>query len=205
MRFDLLVAALALAGPTGAAAQAPFEGVITITRTGHSEITVRLKGDRVRVETDFGQGPMVVIGSADGQVTTVMMAARRYMVLPKQSSVDPNPKFTATGKHASIAGLDCQYYRQTEETRFWGPPGEVCITTALGFHAVGGGGGLMKAADAAALKAQFGTGFFILKKIDPTGRTSFEVTKIERTAVSDAMFAPPPGFTEMKMSGRPGA
>jgi hypothetical protein len=148
---------------------------------------------------------MVVIASDDGEATAVMMAARRYMVLPKQSGVDANPRFTATGKRATIAGLDCQYYRQSEESRFWGPPGESCITTALGFHAIGGGGGLIKAADAAALKAQFGTGFFILKKIDPTGKTSFEVTKVERTSVPDAMFALPPGFTEMKMSGRPGA
>jgi hypothetical protein len=204
MRYGVLVSALVAGWPAGASAQTPFEGVITITRNGHGDMTVRIKGDRVRVETDLGQGPMVMIRGQDGRMMTVIAAAHRYMVMPKDSDLDPAPHFTATGKRASIAGLDCQYYRQSEESRFWGPPGDLCITTALGWQLIGGGGGLMKAADAAALKAQFGTGFFILKKIDPRGGTSFEVTKVERTPISDAMFSPPPGFTELKMS-RPGA
>ncbi len=208
MRLGILVSALAAAWPASLSAQAPFEGVITFARTvneKHSEMTLRIKGERVRVETDFGRGPMVVIRDEAGRMMSVMMAARRFMVLPSQSNTDAAPRFTKTEKHASVAGLDCQFYRQSEASTFWGQPGDVCVTTALGFHAVGIGGGVIKAADAQALKAQFGTGFFILKKIDATGATSFEVTKIERTSVSDAMFAPPAGFTEMKLPGRPGA
>ena len=205
MRFRVLVSALAAAWPLAASAQSSFEGVITIARGDKHDMTMRIKGDRVRVETDFGEGPMVLIRAEDGRMMSVITAERRYVVMPGQSGLNAVPHFAPTGRHATIAGLECQYYRQAEESQFWGPPGELCITKALGFHVMGGGGAKMNAAAFSTLKAQFGTGFFILKKIDPTGGTSFEVTKVERTSVSDAMFAPPAGFTEIKMPGRPGA
>jgi uncharacterized protein DUF4412 len=208
MRLSVLVPVVAALWPASVAAQTPFEGVITFARTAkeeHSEMTVRVKGGRVRLETDFGEGPMVLIQGEDGRTISVMMAARRYLVMPRMTGTDPLPHFTATGKHETIAGLECQYYRQAETSAFWGTAGDVCVTKALGFLAIGVGGGRIEAADAKALRAQFGTGFFILKKVDAGGGASIQVTKIERTSVSDAMFAPPAGFTEMKMPGRPGA
>ena len=46
---------------------------------------------------------------------------------------------------------------------------------------------------------QFGDGFLVLKVLDSKGATSTEVIKVDRRPLSDALFAPPPGYTETKL------
>jgi hypothetical protein len=77
---------------------------------------------------------------------------------------------------------------------------EVCITTTLGFVGIGPSGPF-QAADDAALRQQFGSGFLILKSPDTGDGVAYEVTRIERTAVSDDRFTPPAGYTEFRQPG----
>ena len=108
-------------------------------------------------------------------------------------------RFEATGKSESVAGYPCKYFKVThpsgsgqEDTQAWRDQRARLRGTGRG-----GGPGL----DERALRAQFGDGFLVLKVLDSKGATSTEATKVERRALSDAMFAPPPGYTEMKLPG----
>ena len=203
MRFSTLFAAAAMtmvaAGTTPA--QAPFEGIISFgsAMTGHFRNgKLYLKGANARLEAPAQPGALIM--TADGRAITVMESKHIYMVFGKRSGkVGSAPKFESLGKSDVIAGVPCDYYRAHEP----GHPHdgeEACITGALGFVGFiqGGPAGDM---DATIVREQFPKGFFILQSSNQKGVITTEVAKIERTALNDDLFAPPAGYTEMKLPG----
>ncbi len=183
---------------TGLAAQGRFEGVITM-KVGMAkgpgvETHLYLKGSQSRIERSGAPG--VLIRDSNGRLMTVMDGAKRYVVFG--AAPVSGLKFEATGKSETVAGYACKYYKvihtgkKQEDT-------EACVTSALGF--VGLGIGDSQGLDERALKSQFGDGFLVLKVLDSKGATSTEVIKVERRVLSDAMFAPPAGYSETKLTG----
>ncbi len=202
MRFQALIrAAMLCAGlPAGLAAQVRFEGVVTMM-TGMAkgkgvESHLYIKGNQARMERGGAMGALIRDGN--GRLMTVMDGAKRYAVLgsvPNEGGL----RFEATGKSESVAGYPCKYFKVTHPSGSGQEDTQACVTSALGFVGLGVGGG--PGLDERALRAQFGDGFLVLKVLDSKGATSTEATKVERRALSDAMFAPPPGYTEMKLPG----
>jgi Domain of unknown function (DUF4412) len=195
MRHTALLSAACLAALplTGLAAQSSFEGVITMTMKG-TESHVYVKGSRMRIEN----GDRILIRGQDGKTLAIRSAARQYLVLGTMGKPS-STSFEATGRGETVAGYPCKYYKVVESNAGKREDREGCVSTALGFVILGPGGTPLT--DEAMLRGQFSSGFMLLKVVDKKGVASLEVTKVDRRAVSDAMFAPPQGFTEIKLPG----
>jgi hypothetical protein len=186
----------------GAAAQNGFEGVITATATSDGERTesvMRVKDSRWRLEMEMDGERGAIIRDRNGRMMSLIESTRQYMYLPELEGEDDPMQFTATGQSETVAGHQCRYYRIRDPNGVQDGD-EVCVTTELGFVGFGPSGPF-GAADERTLRQQFRDGFLILKSRDPRGAVEYEVTRIERTSVSDAMFAPPPGYTELQRPG----
>lgn len=197
MRIRFLLAAAASCLPAALAAQA-FEG--TITRVAHAdgrdvETRMWIKGDRARVEFESPMGPMAFLVDTKGTVTRVMDAQKRYMNLPGKTGL--SLKYAATGKHETVAGHSCDDYR-VEGGREKNE--QICVATHLGYLAMGPAGP-MGGADLVALKAQFPRGFVALKSMSGDGTVRSEVTKVERTAVSEGKVTLPKDYVDMRAAG----
>jgi hypothetical protein len=203
MRFQALIrAAMLCAGlPAGLAAQARFEGVVTMTagiRNGKPvETRFWIKGPRARIEMpDPILGPVGFILDGNGSVTKVLDSTRQFVPVGTGGGNLPL-KFSPTGRSDTVAGYPCAYYKVLGPT---GDPWlglESCIATALGFVAFGPAGPF-EGDDQRPLKAQFPAGFMVLKTVRADGSTRAEVIRIERTAVSNARFVVPPGYLEVR-------
>ena len=210
MRIDgkLLRGALVALGalaPALAGAQS-FEGVITAKLGAKSDAkmqTVQVKGNRWRLDTEFGGGPMgrgSIISDGEGGVMMLVPARKMYTRPPalqgKASNLSDNT-FTATGKKETVIGYECEYFTMKDASS----PGDVvqwCVTNALGFLGFTPG---QKLSNGAALRKQFPKGFFVLKELDDKGAVNFQVVKVERKSLDASVFAPPPDYTEMKIPG----
>jgi hypothetical protein len=202
-----LVSVLAAAGlvllPGMSAAQGAFEGVITATTIddgARNEQIMHFKGPRSRIEMNFDGERGTIIRDGNGRLLSLIDETRQYMLFPELSDDDDDAsRFVATGQSETVAGYSCQYYRIEDPTGI--QDGDLsCITTALGFVGFGGTGPIA-AAEERAIRAQFKDGFMVLKTLDAGGVTEFEVTRVERTAVSDALFEIPPDYTEFTVPG----
>lgn len=194
----------ALTLPAALAAQG-FEGVITANHITHGAArteTIQVKGPRWRMEG----GDKMMIDDGSGAVILVMPERHAYMHAPVAfAAANARLKditLTPTGKHETVAGIGCEYY-QAHDPHHPDNGGTACITSDLGF--IGITGELNFCAGGEAVHRQFSKGCFMLKQLDASGKTAFEVTKIERKPVSEATFAPPAGYAEMKMPGMPAA
>ncbi len=200
------VALIALA-PALAGAQS-FEGVITSKLGAKSDAklqTVQVKGNRWRLDTEFGGGPMgrgSIISDGEGGVMMLVPARKMYTRPPalqgKAGNLSDNT-FTATGKKDKVIGYECEYFTMKDASS----PNDVvqwCITSALGFLGFTPG---QKLSNGAVLRKQFPKGFFVLKELDDKGAVSFEVVKVDRKSVDASVFAPPPDYKEMKIPGGP--
>jgi hypothetical protein len=199
-----LLLLVAFQQPADVAAQATFEGVITavsITDGERDEMVLRLKGSQWRLEMEMDGDRGAIIRDRNGRVLSLIEETRQYHVFPVVPGDDEVMEFTALGRTETVAGLPCEYYRIRDPNGLMDGD-QACITKALGFVGFSGAAPLSPA-DERAIRRQFGTGFFILKLLDSRGGTSYTVTSVERVAVSDAMFAPPAGYTELRMP-RPG-
>ncbi len=118
--------------------------------------------------------------------------------------------FTKTGKSETVAGVPCEVYRGSYvDGEGKNSEGEACVATGVGFaladimannpmlqqsgrhdmmeryrQLVGGNKGILKATT--------------IKDGKPT--TEFQATKIEPKVVSDAVFAPPAGYKEVRLA-----
>lgn len=202
MLFRTLLSAGLVAAmlPAGLAAQGRFEGVITL-RTGTTkgngvEDHLYVKGSRVRLE----RGENTVIWDQDGRQIAIRNAARQYVVLGTASQTKPSTlRFEPTGRSETVAGYPCKYYKIVDSSDKARASGEGCVTMALGFVKLGPGA--LVPADERTLRGQFRDGFLLLKVLDQKGVAASEVTQVERRSLSDALFAPPAGYTEMKLRG----
>ncbi|MGH7561908.1 MAG: DUF4412 domain-containing protein [Gemmatimonadales bacterium] len=218
---QLAVASL-LALPSALAAQAAFEGAVTVRLTSGTttaEPVFHVKGSRTRMEFNMaGAQAYQIIDLSKDQLITVVPSQRMYMTMDikeaaKAAPVPQTPtagyKVEETGRKETIAGISCEHYRMIDADGQ--READVCLARGIGtFMGFGGGapgrpGGMPGLPpEMRELAAKFKDGAFILKaEMKEGGRTigSMEVTKVERKKVDDAMFVPPAGFQAMDMSG----
>jgi hypothetical protein len=176
-----------------------FEGVITMLSTSggaRDEMVLRIKGARWRMEMEMDGDRGAMIRDENGRLISVMDDTRQYAFLPQIPDEEGDAlTFVPLGRSETIAGYRCDHYRVADPSGI--QDGDtVCVTTELGWVGFGPGGPL-GAADERAMRAQFGDGFLILRSVDGQGDGESVVTRVERTAVDDALFAPPAGYTEV--------
>jgi hypothetical protein len=193
-----------------------------------AEMTQYYKGTKTRTEVSSkGQGAVMIMDLADGTMTTLVPAQKMYMVMdfrkmgealrgvapPKEQpsgraagAPEKVPEIKATGRTETVAGHTCEWYA-------FGSNGDtqICSAKGLGFFMWGQspmGRGSATSSALAALGANsdlarlFKDGFFPLKMMRVEGgktQTLMEVTSVERKSLDAALFAIPPGYTEMKM------
>jgi hypothetical protein len=209
MRFSaFLLAATVIPShiPATLAAQKQFEGIITWGSTlagGRGETVIHVKGVKVRMDiSDAQRGAFTSIRDQNGRVLMLNPPKKAFYVLGNAKTLLEPMKYEATGRKETVAGYTCEYYRVLDMHGRNPDDTESCITTALGFAAIGPSGPMSNAEDRS-IHEQFRDGFMILK-VTHGGKTGVQVLKVEQTAVSDALFAPPSDYTEIKMGGRPG-
>jgi hypothetical protein len=120
------------------------------------------------------------------------------------------PKITATGRTETIAGHSCEHYLFGDAQDM-----DVCAAKGLGYFGMGAGsargpmgmgagvGGMLPPGWDHTAKA-FADGFLPLKLERVKAGTRelvMECTQLERKALADALFVPPPDYKEIKMPG----
>jgi len=229
--ISLIAAALLATPPVTIAAQQPFEGVVEydMTSDSHTIHTIYYqKGSRVRMEMNMGdQTSAMIMDGATGTMTTIMPAQKLYMTMNFRAMAAGMrehrdtmhlPKITATGRHETIAGHDCEHVLMTNDQDHG--TADICVARGMGYYMSGGGGGRQAAQDFwggipnaddpryAEFRRQFANGFFPLKMEirDEHGKVGMTMvaTKIDRRSLSADLFKPPADYKEMKMPGMPG-
>ena len=230
--ISFIAAALLVTPPVTAAAQQTFEGVVEydMITDNHTIHTIYYqKGSHVRMEMNMGgQASAMIMDGTTGTMTTLVPSQKMYMTMnlramaagvrEHRDSVHL-PKITATGRHETIAGHDCEHVLMTSDQDHTNV--DVCVARGMGDYMWGGGGGGRRAGQDfwsgipnaddprfAEFRRQFATGFFPLKMEmrDEHGKVGMTMvaTKIDRRALSDALFKPPADYKEMKMPTMPG-
>jgi hypothetical protein len=153
----------------------------------------------------------MVMTQDDMKQMQAMMGPMMERMRQRQGAKEGSINFTKTGKTETVAGVPCEVYHGTyvdaDGTK---NEGEACVATGVGFaladimannpllqqpgrghdmmeqyrQLVGGNKGILKATS--------------LKSGKPS--TELEATKIEPKVVSDAVFAPPAGYKEIRLA-----
>jgi len=220
MRSISCIAAVLFAAPlVTAAAQQPFEGVVEYDMTGNGQPMHTIyyqKGSHVRTEMNVGgQTAAMIMDGAAGTMTTLVPAQKMYMTMnframaasmQRQSRDSVHlPKITATGRHETIAGHDCEHVLMTNEADH--SQIDMCVARGMGYYMSGGAGGRGASRDFwsnipnaddpryAEFRRQFAGGFFPLKMEMKNEhgqvQTTMVATKIDRRSLSDDLFKPP--------------
>ena len=198
-------AALSSLAPAVARAQS-FEGVITAKAGANGAMqTLQAKGNRWRVDLQFGGGPGgagAMIADAQGSVIMLVPARKMYTRPPNMQGKPGDMSdlsFMPTGKKETVAGYECEWVTVKDASA----PRDVlqwCVTSALGYIGFTPG---QKASNAAALRKQFPKGALVLKSLDGKGAVRYEVVKIEKKSLDASLFTPPSDYKEMKIPGAP--
>lgn len=196
------------------------------------ESTYYNKGQRQRQEFVMGGNTAVSITDfATGSSMTLIPAQKKYMVMnykamaealgpmadamkdPKKKPAVTIPKIVATGKTETIAGHSCQHYTLTTDD---GMAMDFCVAKGMGTFGAGMGAPGAGAAGSAGAMADprfrelmttFKDGFFPLRtSMSKGGKIVMvsEAVKIVRKPLSNDLFGPPAGYTELKIPGFPG-
>lgn len=211
----------------GLAAAQQFEGRVDAKMGGNpnrppADVVIYSRGGKTRMESNMGGMSMAMLFDYQGgSMTTLMAAQKMYMKMDLRQAAarirgmtgqtdSTAANITRTGKHETIAGIDCEHIVFAGES---GRQTDVCAAKGMGFFAGGGSpgrGGRASGvpADMDRLMREFRDGFFPLKieGIEGTTRTQVMlVTKVERQTLDPAMFEVPADYTEMQMPpGMPG-
>jgi hypothetical protein len=217
-------AGLLLAGLSRGLPAQSFEGEIAL-RTPNGPVEALVKGDRARLNTQTPMGSAAIIfNPAAGEMYVVVDAQKMYMVMKTadaarmadsamQGHTGAAGTLTALGVTDKVAGYDCEVYRFRSATS----AADICLSTGLetlgffgmfgnpgGMGGMGGmGGGRGRPAPrapgwAGPLAAKGG---FPLRVADTTGTVQFEITRIEKKKVDDALLSPPADYSRMEMPG----
>lgn len=214
-RITIATLAVQLLLPSFASAQKGFEGVVEI-RMGSAvdaatpmTATMWAKGNKSRIEMSGGPAAMTMIRDGAGRLIMLVPQQKKYYIMASSADqlrgANTKPvRIAKLGRSETIAGARCDWYRMGREGE---QPAEVCVARGLGTLGAdlssANGGGWSTDADLKALRAEFGDEFFPLRQKDSAGKVIYEVTKVERMAVSDGRFAPPAGWSELVTPGAP--
>jgi hypothetical protein len=202
------VPALAIAMPNALHAQ-EFEGAITMhaagtTREGQPlpDLEYLARGGKMRINVRSPMGTLAMIAvPAEKKMYTLLDAQRMYMEMPLSLDVSTNtnagpaPVVTRTGRKETIAGYECEHITVVAKDTT-----DVCMARGLGPFFLANLG--MNQQAPAWQKQLAADRAFPLKVVGRGGKTEFEVTKIERRKLSDAMFDVPDSYAKMEMPTR---
>jgi hypothetical protein len=199
----LLVCAwtLGLGAGAAAAADTPFEGVVTFTLKGDSPLTMRylMKGARTRIEYVQTPSHLVLVDRRAG--TTVMLSplSREYLVSEAhdpQAERQPWPRVVATGRTETIAGHPCEHFLVGEGDYAL----DYCVARGLGHDSVALPEGAPAPGAWEELVKRHPQGFFALSAAmsSDTANPIMVATLVERMELADALFVTPPDYKEQK-------
>jgi Domain of unknown function (DUF4412) len=214
MRFPgraLLAASPLLLAGSPAAAQRPFEGVITMRVGGDAvpqpmtmQYMVRNGALRSEVNTGGMQG-VSLFDPAKGEMYIIMPARRMYMVMPVPAEADARaggrePQVTKTGRKETVAGHECEHWTVKADTLAM----DVCVASSLS-PVLGLQGGMGRGAGGASWTRLLPKNGGMALKVSRLGdsRPLMEVTKVEAKSLDASLFALPDGYQRMQMPGGP--
>jgi hypothetical protein len=200
--IDMSVSMPALAGIGGAGA-------------GAMTINMKLKGDKIRMETTMAglpsaRGSATIIDGGAKKSYTLMPTSKEYLetdldaakkgpTAPPTTPPKPKPVVTKTGRTDKVAGYTCEIVSAVE-------PGtrartEICVSKGLSFLGMGVGP-FSKLGNEAGWGDALEGGFPLrMETFDTTGATlmRMEATRIDKTSEPDSEFQIPPGYKKMTM------
>jgi len=209
-----IVLSLILATGLSVSAQADFTIVQKVeTKGGSSEITIKLKGDRIRMEAT-PQMTMIVDGKTSDTIT-LMTAQKKFIRISGETTkaiaemaakygggTVEKPKFTATGKKMTINGYEAEEYigeTSTFKATYWIAPKfpdaaallkQLQAVTPTAWSDLAKGMLDYRDLPGFPLRTQVTTGE---EEITST------ITAVKQEPLSDADFLVPKDFQEMKM------
>jgi uncharacterized protein DUF4412 len=217
-RAKLFLAAIGvLATATPRLSAQGFNGVMQFVtyenKSDHPDtMTQMTKGSKIRMEGMGSKGGAMIIDGAKRIV--IIPEQKQYMELPPNLGTKDAAKESAahhgvavkTGKTETVAGIPCEdwHYKGTDDN---GQPeeGDACLAKGAGLMIGRFAGDMsMQVFDAGGQAfndaINHGSG---LMKATSEGKVVFMAVKAQATALPDAMFAPPAGYTKFDMSQMP--
>ena len=196
--------------PGGPSFASGFEGAIVMHATsprGPTEMLFLTKGGKLRIETPGRDGQMThSIFDPEHKKLTLLLDSQQMamqMAIPEIAAAAPAASATTvtrTGRHETVAGYDCEDWDVAIEG---GKREAVCVAQGLAFFdfmAMAGSTGGTSRSWAEELREKNG---FPLRavELDATGKeiSRMEVTKVEKRALDDSAFLPPPGYQVMNL------
>jgi Domain of unknown function (DUF4412) len=206
LRFARAVAVASLACvPAALFAQSHFEGAIT-ARMGNgqkTEVTFLVKGDQFRMDMAERGGMMAyMLHDMTKSATYMVVPSQRMYMEMSQMTAEPQGQrkpleMKSTGKTETIAGRECEHVIMTSDDG----QHDVCVAKGMGtFFAMNNPMGTNGGAALSGILRRLGRDVFPLK-VQEGNEVSYEVTKIEKKSLDDALFKLPDDFTKMDMGG----
>jgi hypothetical protein len=203
---------LALAA-TSLAAQASFEGAVSLTFSKSDGTPVPMsylmKEGKIRTDVTGQRGEQMgmVIDHANQKMTMIMPAQRMYIESAITGKVSPGAarsgastkSIVRTGRTETIAGYQCEHITVTEDD---GSIIDACVTSELGAFAMALGGGAFSAPQQPGWASQLGTVFPL--RVKRGDKVIMEVTKVEKKTLDRALFEAPPDFRKLDVPMVPG-
>jgi Domain of unknown function (DUF4412) len=183
--------------------QGAFEGAVTyqLTDTAGKTITMvyQAKGSKIRMDMSGGEGmdaasPALIYDESNRMVTAMIVQAHVYVATSMDSLNKPTggkPVVKPTGAHETVAGVPCEDYLVTKDTR----RETICAAHGMGNFLLPGAGAGMGFET-----LMLPNGFFPLKvSAAVTGRPRVEMvaTAVERKTVDPSIFAVPPDYKRL--------
>jgi uncharacterized protein DUF4412 len=223
------------------AAQTVFEGQVVGTMTMPDGKVAQFRyyqlGSRIRQEYEIENQTMTsIFDGATGDDITLIPQQKKYMIVNYRQMGEAarrmagamgggqggrqekapdftKTKVTATGRHETIAGLDCEHYL-FENTESHSQI-DMCGAAGHGFMGMSGQAGSMMPSTVALLRSQnpelarLGSrGFFPLKMIIASQHEQrpvvWQVTSFSFHRPDASLFAPPAGYTKLELPGMGG-
>jgi len=209
-------------GSTGAAYGAGFEGVVHVKNTHEAysnEMDWYAKGEQGRMETQTPDGRKVywIVDGKNRRWIYPIPEQKMYHemsfddvgdVRGRDVEEESKYEFTRTGKKETVAGYPCEIVltknKETGKTK-----AESCVATGMGHFFMGNpntakSGQRREHRWMKELREHFKEGAFPLRTVvyndDGKEEMRMEVTKIEKKALDDSLFAIPAGYKKFDMS-----
>jgi hypothetical protein len=183
-----------------------FEGAITMhihSSLQDSDLVVKTKNGKMRFEAG---GSYMLFDPAANTVTMVNDQTKTYSQIdfarpgaPKANTSPDTAQISKSGKHETIAGIDCEDWTVHDQ----GKRSEVCVAQGIAFFDMGS----LKSGHAAGglAKELRDKKLFPLRDVeyDASGKelTRMEVTKVEKKSLDDDELSVPKGYAKATLPG----
>lgn len=196
-----------VAGQVAPGGQGSFEGTVTyqLTDTAGKSITMvyQAKGSKIRLDMSGGQGmdaasPALIYDETNRVVTAMIVQARLYVATSIDSLGKPSggkPVVKATGTRETIAGVACEDYQVTKDSRHE----LICAAHGMGNFLLPGAGAGMGFES-----MMLPNGFFPLKVSQVEAgqpRIQMVATAVQRKTVDPSIFVVPADYKRLDAKG----